>query len=681
MSEHQHEAPERPYREHLEHEARQPEAHEHADMEGDFRRRFVISAILTVPLLLLSPTVQHWLGYRLAFPGDRYLLFALASVVAWYGGWPFYVGALAALARRNPDMNVLVSLAVLSGYLYSVAVTFAIAGMDFYWEISTLVVFLLFGHWMEMRAVRGATGALQELAKLIPPTAHRVEGERVVEVPTAELQAGELVLVRPGEKVPVDGEVMEGASSVNEAMITGESRPVSKEAGDAAVGGTLNGEGALRVRVTKVGRETALAQIMEMVRQAQASKSHTQRLADRAAAWLTMIAVVVGVGAFVFWLGVAGRPLSFALLRYVSVVVVACPHALGLAIPVVVAISTTLAARHGVLVRNVQASETATRVDTVVFDKTGTLTKGEFAVTDLVWAPGVEERVMLARAAAVEVSSEHVIARAVVRAAEQRGLALPAIQEFIAVPGQGARAGVEGERMAVGNRKLMAGEQVDLSPLEPQAQALAEQGKTLVYVAAGGRLVGVLALADQIREESRQAVRELQGMGLGVAMLTGDIPSVARWVAEELGLGEYFAQVEPGEKAERIRRLQEQGHRVAMVGDGVNDAPALVQADLGVAIGAGTEVAVQSADVVLVRNDPRDVAELVRLSRATMTKMKQNLVWATGYNVVALPVAAGVLEPYGVLLAPQWAVLIMAASSIIVVANALLLRRVELGGR
>ena len=666
-----------PAREHLEHEVRRPQHADHAGMEQEFRRRCLVSAAVAVPLLLLSPTIQGWLGYRLTFPGADYVLFALASVVAWYGGWPFYLGAGRALRRLDPDMNVLVSLAVLSGYLYSAAVTFLIAGMDFYWEISTLVVFLLFGHWMEMRAVRGATGALQELARLIPPTANRLQDGQVQQVPTAELVVGDRVLVRPGEKVPIDGLVMEGESSLNEAMITGESRPIAKDPGDQVIGGTLNGEGAFQMRVTKVGEETALAQIMSLVRQAQASRSPTQRLADRAASYLTVIAVVFGVGSFAYWMAV-GRPLEFSLLRYVSVVVIACPHALGLAIPVVVAIATTMAAQNGMLIRNAEANELSARLDTVVFDKTGTLTKGEFALTDLAWAPGVVPERELARAAAVELLSEHVIARAVVRAAQQRSLDLPPVAHFHIMPGQGAQAMVAGERLGVGNRALMQRLQVDLAPLQAEADRLAAQGKTLVYVAAGDRLVGVLALADQIRDESRQAVAELKHMGLRVAMLTGDIRAVAAWVASELGLSEYFAEVAPGEKAARIRELQQRGHRVAMVGDGVNDAPALEQAEVGIAIGAGTDVAVESADVVLVRNDPRDVAGLVRLSRATVAKMKQNLAWATGYNVVALPLAAGVLQRYGVLLAPEWAALIMAASSIIVVMNALLLRRLSL---
>jgi len=667
---------ERPYREHLEHEAAAPAHPGHGEMERDFARRFFISAALTLPLLLLSPTIQEWLGYRLAFPGASLVLFVLASVIAWYGGWPFYVGAVQALRRRDPDMNVLVSLAVLSGYLYSVATTFAISGMDFYWEVSTLVVFLLFGHWMEMRAVRGATGALQELAALIPPMAHRLHDGQVEDVLTAALVVGDQVLVRPGERVPVDGEVLAGESSVNEAMITGESRPIPKAPGDEVIGGTVNGEGSLRVRVGKTGRETALAQIMGLVERAQASRTRTQRLADRAAAWLTVIAIVVGVGALVFWL-LAGRPLEFALLRYVSVVVVACPHALGLAIPVVVAITVSVAARNGMLLRESDASETAVRLDTIAFDKTGTLTTGEFAVTDEVWVPGVDGDEGLAQAAAVEVSSEHVIARAVVNAARERTLTLPEITGFRSIPGQGAQGRVQGRLVSVGNDRLVSQLGANRQPLREEAERLAEEGKTLVYVVRDGALLGVLGLADRIRPESREAVAALHRLGLRTAMLTGDIPAVAGWVARELGMREYFSQVPPGEKADRIRALQEQGRRVAMVGDGVNDAPALVQADLGIAIGAGTQVALESADVVLVQSDPRDVAGLVRLSRATVRKMRQNLVWATGYNVVALPVAAGVLAPWGIVLPPQWAALIMAASSIIVVTNALLLRRVR----
>ncbi len=671
--------PEQPAHAHMEHEHQKAEGHDHhAMMEADFRRRFWVVLAITVPVLLLSPTIQDWFGFTLTFPGARYLLFALATVITFYGTWPFYKNGHKALRSGVLDMSVLVSLAVSAGYLFSVGATFFFTAVDFYWEISTLVVVLLLGHWLEMRAVRGTAGALQELVKLIPPTANRIVDDRIEEVTTSEVQVGDLLLVRPGEKVPIDGQVVEGQSSVNEAMITGESKPVLKGPGDPAVGGTLNGEGALRVRVTRTGEETALAQIIALVKEAQASKPPVQRLADRAAHWLTIVAVVVGLGAFLFWFLLAEQSLVFALTLAVTVLVIACPHALGLAIPVVNTISTALGARNGMLIRNAQATETARRLDAVIFDKTGTLTKGEFGVTDAVLLGNWDEEILLRRVAAVEVNSEHTIAQSIVRSVGERDVSLPQATGFRAIPGKGAEAVVEGVRLAVGNRALMA--DLGLSvPDDPRLADLARQGKTVVYAAADGRLMGAIGLADLIREESREAVRALKEMGLEVAMLTGDSQPVADWVAGELGLDIVFAEVQPGQKADKVKSLQAQGKAVAMVGDGINDAPALVQADVGIAIGAGTDVAIESADVVLVKNDPRDVVRLIRLSRATMRKMRQNLVWATAYNLVAIPAAAGVLQPWGITLRPEWGALIMSASTVIVAFNALLLRRVDLG--
>jgi Cu2+-exporting ATPase len=664
---------------HMEHEHHKAEEHDHhAMMEQDFRRRFWVVLVLTVPVLLLSPTIQGWFGYTLTFPGVRYVLFALASVIAIYGTWPFYKNARKALRTGVLDMSVLVSLAVTAGYLFSVGATFFFTAVDFYWEISTLVAVLLLGHWLEMRAVRGTAGALKELTKLIPPMANRFpEDGNVEEVPTSEVQKGDLLLVRPGEKVPMDGRVIEGQSSVNEAMITGESKPVTKTVGDEVIGGTLNGEGALRIRVEKTGEETALAQIINLVKEAQASKPPVQRLADRAAHWLTIIAVVVALGTFLFWFFISTQSAVFALTLAVTVLVIACPHALGLAIPVVTTISTSLGARNGMLIRNAQATETARRLDTVIFDKTGTLTKGEFGVTDVVLLGDWDEETLLRRVAAVEINSEHTIAQGIVRAAQEREMSLPQATDFEAVPGKGAKATVEGRHLLFGNRALI--EQVSAAvPSDPRLAALGRQGKTVVYAAADDLLVGAVALADLIRDESREAVRALKQMGIEVAMLTGDSQAVADYVAAELGLDIVFAEVRPEQKADKVKELQRQGRVVAMVGDGINDAPALVQADVGIAIGAGTDVAVESADVVLVKNDPRDVVRLIRLSQATMSKMRQNLVWATAYNVVAIPMAAGVLQPLGIVLRPEWGALVMSASTVIVAVNALLLRRVGL---
>ncbi len=669
---------------HMEHEHHKAEGHDHhAMMEQDFRRRFWVVLALTIPVLLLSPTIQQWFGFSLTFPGYRYLLFAMATVITFYGTWPFYKNARKALRTGILDMSVLVSIAVSAGYLFSVGSTFFFTAVDFYWEVSTLVAVLLLGHWLEMRAVRGTAGALKELTKLIPPTANRVVGDRVEEIPTSEIQKGNLLLVRPGEKVPMDGRVVEGQSSVNEAMITGESKPVTKTVGDEVIGGTLNGEGALRIRVEKTGEETALAQIINLVKEAQASKPPVQRLADRAAHWLTIIAVVVALLTFLFWFFISAQSAVFALTLAVTVLVIACPHALGLAIPVVTTISTSLGARNGMLIRNAEATETARRLDAVIFDKTGTLTKGEFGVTDVVLLGDWDEETLLRRVAAVEINSEHTIAQGIVRAAQERGSVrdlrptLPQASDFEAIPGKGAKATVEGSHLFIGNRALM--EQIGVAvPHDPRLAELGRQGKTVVYAAADGHLLGAVALADMVRDESREAVRALKKMGLEVAMLTGDSQDVADYVAAELGLDTVFAEVRPEQKADKVKELQRRGKVVAMVGDGINDAPALVQADVGIAIGAGTDVAVESAQVVLIKNDPRDVVRLIRLSRATMSKMTQNLVWATAYNVVAIPMAAGLLQPLGIVLRPEWGALVMSASTVIVAVNALLLRRVKL---
>ncbi len=664
---------------HMTHEQHKAEGHDHhAMMEAGFRRRFWVVLALTIPVLILSPTIQQWFGFSLTFPGYRYLLFAMATVITFYGTWPFYKNARKALRSGALDMSVLVSIAVSAGYLFSVGSTFLFAAVDFYWEVSTLVAVLLLGHWLEMRAVRGTAGALKELTKLIPPMANRIaEDGNVEEVPTSEVQKGDLLLVRPGDKVPMDGRVVEGQSSVNEAMLTGESRPVPKKPGDEVIGGTLNGEGALRIRVEKTGEETALAQIINLVKEAQASKPPVQRLADRAAHWLTIIAVVVALVTFLFWFFISAQSAVFALTLAVTVLVIACPHALGLAIPVVTTISTSLGARNGMLIRNAEATETARRLDAVIFDKTGTLTKGEFGVTDVVLLGDWDEETLLRRVAAVEINSEHTIAQGIVRAAQERELSLPQATDFEAVPGKGAKATVEGRHLFIGNRALM--EQIGVAvPDAPRLAALGRQGKTVVYAAADGRLAGAVALADMVRDESREAVRALKQMGLEVAMLTGDSQAVADYVAAELGLDTVFAEVRPEQKADKVKELQGQAKVVAMVGDGINDAPALVQADVGIAIGAGTDVAVESAQVVLVKNDPRDVVRLIRLSRATMSKMTQNLVWATAYNVIAIPMAAGLLQPLGIVLRPEWGALIMSASTVIVAVNALLLRRASL---
>lgn len=661
--------------EHRAHATGQPAEHDHhAMMEDEMRRRFLVVLGLAIPVLFLSPTIQSWAGFRLPnLPGLNLVLVILASIIVVYGGVPFYRGAAIALRARTADMDVLVSLAVLSGYLYSVAATFLFVASDFYWEASTLVLFLLFGHWMEMRSVRGASGALRELVRLIPPSANRVNADgSIEELGTALLVLGDVVLVRPGEKIPIDGVMLEGASSVNEALVTGESNPVSKSPGDNVLGGTINGEGVLRVRVTKTGEETALAQIVNLVREAQESKPRVQRLADHAATALTLIAVSLGIATFAYWFGVARVGSLFALTLMITVFVIACPHALGLAIPTVTVISTTMGAQRGLLIRNAEGLEAARDLDVVLFDKTGTLTTGRFGVTDVIPFDSWSEADILRLAAGVERNSEHVIAKAIVADAESRGLSLPDAVDFTAVAGKGARAKVERHAVVLGNLAFL--KDLSLEP-PPEANRLAAQGKTIVHAVIDDRLAGVIALADVIRDESREAVENLKSMGIRVAMLTGDNQTTAAYVAGQLGLDTFFAEVLPSDKAATVERLQKEGQRVAMVGDGVNDAPALVQANVGIAIGAGTDVAMESADIVLVRNDPRDVVRLIRLSRLTSGKMRQNLVWATGYNAIALPLAAGVGVPAGIVLRPEWGALFMAASSLIVVTNALLMKR------
>jgi Cu2+-exporting ATPase len=648
-------------------------------MATEFKRHFIVAAIFTIPVLILSPSIQTWARYSLPkSPIWDILLLVMASIVILYGGFPFYRRVPNSLRMRALDMNVLVTIALLSGFLYSVSITLGLlSAMDFYWEISTLAVFLLFGHWMEMRAQGAAAGAVKELVKLIPPTANLVHNGEIIETQTSELKIGDIVLVKPGEKVPIDGIVTEGESSLNEAMITGESKPVSKKAGSNVIGGTVNMEGAIRVQVTKTGEETAVSQIVRMVEQAISSKPPVQRLADRAANYLTLIAIFVGVGTFIFWFGI-GAGIPFALALTITVIVIACPHALGLAIPAVTTISTTLAAHNGMLVKNAEALEIAKLIDVVIFDKTGTLTKGEFGVTDIVKLGDWSEEQILENAAALEVNSEHVIAKGIVKKAQEERLKNKKVEKFMAIPGKGARALVGGIEVFVGNAVLMRDLKISLEAFEAEVSRLSSQGKTVVYVSTAKQIQGLIAMTDLIREESREAVKRLKDEGLEVTMLTGDNKQTAAYVAKELGLNTFFAEVLPDQKANTVKSLQDKGKRVAMVGDGINDAPALVQSNLGIAIGAGTDVAVESADIVLIKNDPRDVAKLVTLSRKTMRKMNENLFWATGYNVIAIPIAAGILVPFGVVLPPEVAAITMTLSSISVTVNALLLRRAKI---
>ncbi len=658
--------------EHGAHKGHDHRAH-HAQMVADFRRRFWVSLGLTVPILLLSPLIQRFLGLpkALAFPGAPYLQLLLASTVYFYGGWPFLRGMWDELRKKQPGMMTLIALAISVAYVYSAAVVLGLRGQVFFWELATLIDVMLLGHWIEMRSVLGASKALEELARLMPSTAHLIKDGTVEDVPIEVLKPGDRVLVKPGEKIPVDGVVVEGRTTVNESMLTGESRPVEKGVGDEVIGGAINGESAITVEVRRTGDETYLAQVIDLVRKAQEARSKTQDLANRAALWLTLIAIGGGVATLLGWLG-AGKDFNFALTRMVTVMVIACPHALGLAIPLVVSVSTAIAARRGFLIRDRTAFERARGLQAVVFDKTGTLTLGQFGVSDVVALSDVPEEEVLRLAAAVESRSEHPIAAGIVAAARERGIEIPEPQDVKAIPGRGVEGRLDGKMVRVVSPSYLAEQGHD--PNDPRVAELAAQGKTVVYLLVDGAPMGAIALADMIRPESQEAVERLKGMGIKVLMLTGDAEEVAKWVAKELGLDDYFAQVLPHEKAEVIKKVKEKGLTVAMVGDGVNDAPALVEADVGIAIGAGTDVAIESADIILVRNDPRDIAAVIGLARATYGKMVQNLGWATGYNSFAIPMAAGALYPVGVLLSPALGAALMALSTVIVAINARLLK-------
>lgn len=626
----------------------------HQMMAADFKTRFFV--VLPLTLIVLA------LHFLVKLPGNRQIFLpVLGSIIALYGGWPFFVAAKDEIKSKNFGMMTLVSLAVISGYLFSVAATFLFPGESLWWEISTLVLAFLFGHWMEMRAVIGAGSALRELTKLIPPVAHLLKGG---DVKTEELRKGDVILIRPGEKIPIDGEVIEGTSSVNEAMITGESRPIEKIRGDAVIGGTLNNDGSLTVKVTKVGAETAISQIEELVRAAQETKPAIQKLADKAANILTIIAVFVGSGTFIYWFYVNPHGAIFAATLAISVIVITCPHALGIAIPTVTTITSALAAKNGILIRDMKGVENFRRLNYIVLDKTGTLTEGKFGVIS-------PEKEVLKLAAALEMHSEHAIGKSVVNAAEGKNLKIPKASGFKAIKGKGVEGVVRGEKIVVGNWKFVK-EKGNLKSGEIKSTG------TVIYVLKGKELIGSINLEDKIRAESKKAIEAFHKMGLKVAMLTGDKKEVGEKVGKTLGIDTVFSEVLPEDKVKKVKELQSRGYKVGMVGDGVNDAPALTQANVGIAIGAGTDVAVESAEIVLVKNNPMDIVKVITLSQVTDAKMKQNLAWATGYNLLAIPAAAGVFIPWGITLRPEWGALLMSASSLIVVANALLLRKTKL---
>ncbi len=651
------------------------DGHDHAAMVADFRRRFWITLLLTPPILLLSPMIQHLLGIGdvLAFPGDRYVLFGLSSVAYVYGGWPFLTGFTTELRKGQPGMMTLIALAISAAYFFSAAVTFGFPGEGLYWELVTLIAIMLLGHWIEMRSVMGASRALEELVRLLPDSATRIKADgSSEEVPISTLQPGDHVIVRPGAKVPVDGEIIEGSSSFNEAMLTGESRPVTKGVGATAIGGAINGASAITINVTATGDATYLSQVIELVKKAQATRSRTQDVANRAAAWLTYIALIVGFGTLFVWWLILDAPLEFSIERMVTVMVVACPHALGLAVPLVVAVSTSLAASNGLLIRDRAAFERARNLDAAVFDKTGTLTEGRFGVSDIVLLADGEENEELSIAAAAESQSEHPIAHGIVAEAKDRAVIVPKATEVSNITGEGIVAQVEGQDVRIVSPGHLARQGSAI--VHDSLKRLEGQGKTVVVLVRNGEPRALFALADIVRPESKEAIAELKSLGISSIMLTGDAEGVAKAVSEELGIAEYFAEVLPDQKSEKIKELQRRGLSVAMVGDGVNDAPALVQADLGVAIGAGTDVAVESADVVLVRSDPRDVGAILGLSRATYRKMVQNLAWATGYNTIAIPMAAGITFGTSFMMTPAVAAVFMSASTVIVAINAQFLR-------
>ena len=642
-----------------------------------FRDRFFVSLLLTLPILYFSEHFQDWFGYRAAqFPGSAWVNPVLGTILYFYGGLVFLKGALRELRARTPGMMTLIALGITAAYGYSLAVSLGLPGKPFYWELATLIDVMLLGHWLEMASVQAASRALEELSKLMPTTAHRILGDRIEDIPVSALKEGDLILIRPGEQVPADGVVVEGASTMNEAFLTGESRPVPKEPGDEVIAGAVNGEGALKVRVTRTGEATTLSQILRLVQEAQASRSRFQALADRVAGWLFYIALTLGTLTFLVWLAL-GRDFNFALSLAVTVVVIACPHALGLAIPLVTVNATALAAKNGILVRNREAFERGREIRFVALDKTGTLTEGRFAVR-AVYAHETSEEEALSLAAALEALSEHPLAQAIVEAAEGKGLPRPEVRDFQAVPGKGVEGTLGGKRYRVGRPEWA--EELGLKVSEPLKRGLKEaeaRGESVVALMDEARVLALLALADRIRPSAKEAIRRLKAMGITPVMITGDAEAVARTVAQELGIERYHARVLPEDKARRVRELKREGP-TAFVGDGINDAPALLEADLGIAIGAGTNVAIEAADLVLVESDPLDVVRALTLARATYAKMVQNLFWATGYNAIALPLAAGVAYPWGIVLSPAVGALLMSLSTVAVALNAMLLRRAAL---
>ncbi|MDP3011330.1 MAG: heavy metal translocating P-type ATPase [Candidatus Hydromicrobium sp.] len=656
-----------------EHHKQHPKHNHHQHMVADFRKRFIVSIIITIPVLLLSPLIQGFLKLEgiIKFSGDSYVLFVLSTIIFFYGGWPFLKGLYNELKSKQPGMMTLIGLAISVAYIYSSAVVFGLEGKFFFWELATLIVVMLLGHWIEMKSIMGASNALTQIARLMPRDAHKLtSGNKTVDIPLEELKVGDKVLIKPGEKFPADGNIIKGESSVNESMLTGESKPVAKMIGAQVIGGSINGEGSVIVEVKKTGKDSFLSGVIKLVQEAQESKSRTQNLANRAAFWLTIIGISAGIITLVVWLVVLDREFVFSLERSVTVMVITCPHALGLAIPLVVAVSTTISARNGLLIRNRAAFERARNIDAIIFDKTGTLTKGEFGVTNILsLSKEINESELLKYASSLEAQSSHPIAKAIAKVTEDRY----EVKKFKSITGKGAEGIINEKDIKIVSPGYLKDNNIIIKN-HRNIEKIASQGKTIVYVLIQNKLVGAIGLADIIRDESKEAIEKLKEMNIKPMMLTGDNKQVAKWVAEEVGIEEYFAEVLPQDKSDKVKEIQSRGLIVAMIGDGVNDAPALAQADIGIAIGAGTDVAVETADIILVRSNPLDVVSILDLSKATYRKMLQNLGWATGYNVFAIPLAAGVLFPLGIILSPAVGAALMSLSTVIVAINARFLR-------
>lgn len=659
---------------HEEHEHHEHHSHQehHAHMVEDFKKRFYISLIVTIPILILSPMIQSFAGVEFGFTGDKYILFLLATFIFFYGGWPFLTGLIDEVKDKNPGMMTLIGFAIFIAYFYSSLTVFGFQGQDFFWELATLIDIMLLGHWIEMKSVMGASNALEELIKLIPAEANKLNEEDEIEVVSVDsLEPEDRILVKPGEKIPVDGIILSGQSAIDESMLTGESIPVEKYQKDEVIGGSVNSEGSLTVQVNKTGDDSYLSQVVQLVQEAQESKSKAQNITDKAAKWLFYIALASGFITLFIWLAL-GFPFDTSLERMVTVMVITCPHALGLAAPLVTAVSTSLSAKQGLLIRNRTNFEQARKVDAVIFDKTGTLTKGEFGVANIQAVEGTTADNVLQLAASVEQHSEHPLAQGIVQAAQDKELSLSSVTDFTSITGQGISGTLNEKNIRIVSPGYMNKNNITYD--ENYFNQVAEEGKTVVFVLQEEQLTGMIALADIVRETAKEAIQDLHEQGIHTVMLTGDNERVAHWVAKQLAIDEVYAEILPDEKAEKVKEIQKKGYKTAMTGDGINDAPALATADLGIAIGAGTDVAMESADIVLVNSNPKDVVSLMHLSKKTQTKMVQNLWWASGYNIIAIPLAAGMLAPVGIVLSPAVGAILMSLSTIIVAINAKLLK-------